>query len=523
MSSESSNISKGNRTAKSIKNIAVAVSFMLINLLLQFFTRKIFLDRLGSEILGLNSTAANLLQFLNLAELGIGTAVGFSLYKPLFDNDRQTIREIVALQGHLYRKIAFVVIGGAVIMGCFFPLIFSKMTLPLWYAYASFSVLLFSALLSYFVNYKEIVLSADQKEYKIMYSYRAVMMSRLLVQSICLWYFDNPYIWWLATELLFTIFASVALNRMIYRTYPFLRDKVARPHELRRKYPTIVTKIKQVFFHKLSTYVLQQSSPLIIAFLASLTMVTYYTNYMYVITGIGVMLNALFNGINAGVGNLVAEGDKKNILKVFGELFAVRFFICMTCAICVLTLTQRFIGVWIGTEFLLPQSTLVLITVTFFLNTNRASVDSFISAYGMFQDIWAPIVEASLNLGLSILLGWYFGLNGILCGCLISIILIVFIWKPIFLFRWGLKSSIWSYVWLYLRCIIAAGIALFVLLKVTAAVPVDIGGYTGFAIEALMQLAVYGLTLLLVMIAIVPEIRLFLTRMKNKIPFINKL
>lgn len=510
------NDSRGNRTAKSLKNIVVAVSFMLVNLLLQFFTRKIFLDRLGSEILGLNSTASNLLQFLNLAELGIGAAVGFSLYKPLFDGDRKTIREIVALQGHLYRRIAMAVIAGAVILGAFFPLIFADMTLPLWYAYASFGVLLFSALLSYFVNYKEIVLSADQKEYKIMYSYRAVMMSRLLVQSVCVWWLENPYIWWLVTEGLFTLLASVALNRMIYKTYPFLREKVERPSELRRKYPTIVIKIRQVFFHKMCTFVLQQSSPLIIAFIASLTMVTYYTNYMYVVTGIGIMLNALFNGINAGVGNLVAEGDRRNMLRVFGELFAVRFFICITLAVCLVTLSQQFITIWVGPEYLLPTSTLILIAVIFFFSNNYNSIDSFIWAFGLVHDIWAPVTESVISVGLAVLLGHFYGLDGILAGSLISILLIKFLWKPWFLFHSGLRSGIRPYVWLYTRCAAAAGIAVFVLAKVLEYVRIPVTGYTTFALDALLNVCVFGGTLLLAMCSIVPEIRLFLVRMAGR-------
>lgn len=503
------------RTAKSMKNIAVAVAFMLVNILLQFFARKVFLDRLGDEILGLNSTAQNLLQFLNLAELGIGAAVGFSLYKPLFDNDRQTIREIVALQGHLYRRIALVVIAGAVIMGCFFPLIFSKMALPLWYAYASFGVLLFSALLSYFVNYKEILLSADQKEYKIIYSFRMVMMLRLVVQCVLLWYLDNPYIWWLISEAGFTLLASIALNWQIRRTYPFLSEKVENPARLKKKFPTIVTKIKQVFFHKLSTYVLQQSSPLIIAFLASLTMVTYYTNYMYIVTGIGVLLNALFNGINAGVGNLVAEGDKKHILDVFGELFVVRFFICIVAAVCFAVLAQPFIGVWIGPGYELPTSSLLLICLMFFLNNNRASVDSFISAYGLFQDIWAPITEAALNLSLSIAFGLQWGLNGVLCGSLTSVILIVFIWKPIFLYRSGFQSPIGSYISLYARSLLTAAIAGFALRGAMKLLP-PMTGTVGLIVLAIYVLVVFTGVLFTAMWFITPEIRLFVRRITTR-------
>ena len=436
---------------------------LAVNLLLQFFCRKVFLMRLGTEVLGLNTTATNLLQFLNIAELGIGVAVGFALYKPLFDNDHQRIKEIIALQGHLYRRIAMIVIAGAALLGCFFPLIFSKMKLPLWYAYASFGVLLLSSLLSYFVNYREVLLTADQKEYKIAFSYRLCMMIRLIIQLVAVYYFDHPYIWWLAIEGGFAIIAAIALNSNIRRTYPYLGPVEITGRELRRKYPEIVSKIKQIFFHKISTFVLQQTSPLIIYAFTTLTLVAYYGNYMIIVTGIMLLLNALFNSIGAGVGNLVAEGDKIKILNVFNELFAVRFFISSGAALMLFFLAQPFISIWIGNEYLLPRTSLFIITLTLFLNTSRSSVDSYINAYGLFQDVWAPIAEAVINLGLSILFGWLWGLDGILSGVVVSLILIVFIWKPYFLFRWGMKEPVSVYLKIYVQIMAALGMTVAVI------------------------------------------------------------
>ena len=140
-------MSNESRTAKTIRNVKVALLFYFLNLILQFFSRKVFLDCLGSEVLGLNTTAQNLLGFLNLAELGIGSAVAYNLYKPLFENDRNAINAIVSIQGWLYRRIAYIVIAGACILMCFFPMIFAKAQVPLWYAYGSFIVLLIAALL----------------------------------------------------------------------------------------------------------------------------------------------------------------------------------------------------------------------------------------------------------------------------------------------------------------------------------------------------------------------------------------
>jgi len=165
------------RTAKSLKNSVVALLFYFINLGLQFFSRKIFLEHLGAEVLGLNTTATNLLQFLNLAELGVGAAIGYSLYKPLAEKNRQQINEIVSVQGYLYYKIGLFVGGIAVLLMCFFPWIFSKAEVPAWYTYTTFIVLLIAALSGYFFNYKQIVLTSDQKNYKLNYVVQGIIFS----------------------------------------------------------------------------------------------------------------------------------------------------------------------------------------------------------------------------------------------------------------------------------------------------------------------------------------------------------
>lgn len=114
------------RTARVIQNAKVALFFYCINLILQFFSRKIFLDYLGAELLGLNTTAQNLLQFLNIAESGIGAAVAFTLYKPISQGNRDEINKILSVQGWFYRCVGFVVLLGSAILMLFFPWIFAK-------------------------------------------------------------------------------------------------------------------------------------------------------------------------------------------------------------------------------------------------------------------------------------------------------------------------------------------------------------------------------------------------------------
>lgn len=444
------------RTAKSLRNAWVALLFYFLNLLLQFFSRKIFLDYLGSEVLGLNTTAQNLLGFLNLAELGIGSAVAYNLYKPLFEGNRQVVNEIVSIQGWLYRRVAYMVLAGACVLMFFFPWIFAKAQVPLGYAYGSFAVLLVSSLLGYFVNYRQIVLAADQQQYRLTYSTQSVRIIKVILQILAVRFLSHGYVWWLVLELLMAVLSSYVLDRCVRKVYPWLQTAICEGADLQKHYPSIITKTKQIFFHQIATYVLTQTSPLIIYAYASLTLVAVYGNYLLIINGITQLMGALLNGIWSGVGNLVAEGNKERIRSVFWELTVFRLWLASVACFGLYMLGHSFITLWVGAEYVLPQSAYILLIGITFIQLSRTN-EVFISAYGIFQDIGAPVVETLLNLGLSVGLGYFYGLTGILSGVLISLLVMVVGWKPYFLYRYGFKESVGEYVWRYTKmlCLIA--------------------------------------------------------------------
>lgn len=448
------------RTFRSLKNSKVALIFYFINLVLQFFSRKVFLKFLGSELLGLNTTAQNLLGFLNLAELGVGTAVAYSLYRPLFYHDKETISEIVSVQGWLYRRIAFIVVIGSSILMCFFPAIFAKAKVSLWYAYGSFIVLLFSSLLGYFANFRQVLLSADQKEYKITITTQGVKVIKVIIQIIAISLFPNGYVWWMILEVMFAILTSILLNRTINKEYPWLNSKVNEGKNINKKYPEIILKTKQLFFHKIGSFVLTQTSSLIIYAYASLTMVAIYGNYMLIVSGLMVLVNSLLNGISAGVGNMVAEGNKLKIINFFWELTSLRFWMGATICFTFFMLGHPFISLWLGKEYIMPATSFSILTIITFIQLTRTN-DTFLSAFGMFQDIWAPIAEAFLNIGLSILFGYLWGLSGILSGVLVSLLIIVCCWKPYFLFRSGFKECPSKYFFRFTKYILILTLVFF--------------------------------------------------------------
>ncbi len=463
----------------------MAILYYCLNLILTFFSRQVFIERLGAEVLGLNTTAVNLLGFLNLAEMGIGSAVSFLLYKPLAEGDRTSVSNIVSVQGWLYRRIAFLVIGAAVVLMCFFPLIFAKAEVPLWYAYATFGVLLFASLSGYFFNYRQIVITADQRDYRLMAVAQSIKNAKVLLQILAVLFFAHGYVWWLLLEFVASVATIFGINALLRRRYPWLKTDVAGGGRLRRQYPEIVTKTKQVFFHKIGGFVLMQTSPLVVYGFTSLTMVAIYGNYMFIVLGIVALLNALFNSITAGVGNLLVSADREKALRFFGEMSSIRFLLACSACCAMWLFTPSFIELWVGKEFLLDDISLGLLVALLYVMITRGTMDTFIGATGLYHDIWAPVVEAALNLGASILLGSMFGLHGILSGVLLSLVVVMKGWKPYFFFSRYLKTSFRHYLVMYARHVAALIVALALFIPAIRLVNVD-------AFDSWLNMILYG-------------------------------
>lgn len=509
-------MNKNSRLKKSIKNMRVALLFYLLNLILQFFFRKIFIDYLGTEVLGLNTTAMNLLQFLNIAELGVGAAVSYSLYKPLAVNDQQNINEIISVQGYLYNRIGFLILISGLVLMLFFPLIFAEMKLPLWYAYSTFGVLFLSSLTSYFFTYQQILLVSDQKEYKLNYILQGVKLFKVLFQLLSVYYLTNGYYWWILWEFVAILTVVFGIKYTVKKEYPWLNTNIKNGKLLLDKHSEITLKTKQLFAHKLAAFVLNESTPLIVFAFTSLSFIAIYGNYLLVIAGTTALLAALFNSVNAGVGNLVSENNLLKIELVFEELFTIRFFLAVVSCYSVYKLTPIFVTFWVGSKFVLDTSTLILLVVLMFINITRLTVDSFLNAYGLFKDIAAPIVELVINVSFSILLGKIYGINGVLIGVILSMFLIVVCWKPFFLFSKGLKTNFKKYFIMYLKQIIIALIVIFISEFISSKISLNpYDTIFNFLIYSLLILTIITILLFVFFLLFTNGMNLFISRIKN--------
>lgn len=434
-------MAKESRTHKTLLNVKVNFIFYFITLIVSFFSRKIFLEGLGDDFIGLTGTLGNILGLLNLAELGIGAAISFTLYKPLFEQNKDKMNEVISVFGYLYRNIGYFILLTAILISIFLPKIFNDSTLPLSIIYFSFYSFLASSLIGYFINYRQILLSADQKNYVVTGYYQSSLLIKNIVQLAICAYSKNYYIW-VIIELSFGIIYSFILNWKINQVYPWLKSDTKSGKILLKKYPEIVTKAKQVFIQRIAYTVLTQTTQPIIYAFSSLQMVAYYGNYMLVIDRIAALLNMTMSGVGAGVGNLIAEGNMQNIQKVFWELRAFRYWGSFVIVFAFFYLVEPFITLWLGADYILDRSIFIIILINIFIGQTRIVIMNFLNGYGLFQDVWSSIAEAIINISCAIILGSIFGIAGVLLGTTISLFLIICLWKPYFLYKYGFKMSV---------------------------------------------------------------------------------
>ena len=482
------------RLHKSLLNAKVGLIFYFLTLVLSFFSRKIFLDTLGASFIGLSGTLQNILGFLNLAELGVGACISFFLYKPLQEENKGRIKEVMSVFGYMYRKIGLFIGMGGLIVGLFFPLIFRHTDFNLGIIYFTFLTYLASSLIGYFINYRQILLSADQKNYVVTAYFQTAGIIKTIVQIVLAYYYKNLYVW-VSVEFLFSVICCIILNWKINKEYPWLKTNIKNGKALMKQYPEIITNTKQIFVHKIKDFLLNKSDEIMIFAFVSLKMVAFYGNYTMIINKLAVLFNTALDGVSAGVGNLVAEGNKSNMMKVFWELMAVRYFIGGLMVFSLYYLINPFIVWWLGSEYLLSNSILILLMVNLFIMQTRGVVDIFNHSHGLYADTWSAWVEGIINLTVTISIAIHWGIIGILMGKIVSLLLIVLWWKPYYLFTQGLKVPVKNYWKGVVRYYLSFAIAFIAMSVVIPVMPVHPS-------EGLLQLLLFAVCTVLPFVVI---------------------
>ncbi len=432
------------RVHRSVMNIKVGMLFYVLSLLLAFFSRKIFLDCLGAEFIGLTGMLMNIMSFLSVAELGIGTSIVYFLYKPLQEDNHEKINEVMSMLAFLYRCIGGIIGVAGLIVSIFFPLWFDSLSTGLPLVYFAFYSFLASSVAGYIFNYKQLLVGANQKQYLVNAYFQSIGIVQSLTQILLAYFYRNLWLW-VVVGLVFTIIGIIIFNYRIQKLYPWLRINLREGRENLKKYPEVLKKTRQIFVQKIKDFILYRSDEIMVGMFVSVVKVAFYGNYTMIINKLNFLVNILSEGLSAGVGNLLAEGDERNIMKVFWELTAARFLILGIIIFSLLLFFQPFIGCWLGKEYQLSDIIVYLVIFNLFIRYQTAAVYIYLGSAGLFSDVWAAWTELIVNISVTLLLAPTYGIAGILLGKIISFGFISSFWKPYYLFSQAFHRSAWEY------------------------------------------------------------------------------
>ena len=264
------------------------------------------------------------------------------------------------------------------------------------------------------------------------------------MQIILAYYYRNLWLW-VAVGLVFTFIGCIIFNYRIRKEYPWLRVNLREGKANLRKYPEVLRKTRQIFVQRIKDFILYRSDEILVGTFVSVVQVAFYGNYTIITNKLNFLVNILSDGMGAGIGNLVAEGNDQNTMKVFWELTAIRFLITGIVVFGLLLFLQPFVTCWFGAQYRLSDLIVYLLVFNIFIFLSRGVVETYISAHGLFSDVWAAWTELALNLTITLCLAPFYGIVGILLGKIISVFFIALFWKPYFLFSQGLHKSVGVY------------------------------------------------------------------------------
>lgn len=429
------------RTHYSVLNSTTSAAVYIIKLLIGFVSRTFFIKYLGSEYLGLNGLFTNILSFLSLAELGIGTTIVYELYKPLATRN---IKEINAFMG-LYKK-AYDIIGiaiGVLGMGVipFLPIIVGRNVtihnIPLLYV-----LFLANSVVSYFFTYKRSILNADQQNYKVTLNDFVFYVIVSIIQIVLLIYTSN-FILYLIVQIIFTFISNISISIIANKQYPFLSESGSYKLPKSR-----VKELAKNVFGNLSSQigaiVVLGSDNILISMFVGLSAVGLYSNYTLITNAVKSLLQQVTNSITSSIGNLLTDSNEERHYNIFNLYLFINSSLVFLVYVGLFGMLNPFITIWLGKKYLFPEYTVMLIVFSIATLNYQSTVRNFSSAYGLFwEQRWKPLFEALLNILFSLffLMVMKLQINGVLLGTTFSTLLVDFWYEPFIVFKYGFRRS----------------------------------------------------------------------------------
>lgn len=439
----------------------------MLSILLGFGSRTIFIHFLSADYLGINGLFTNVLSLLSLAELGFSTAVTFNLYKPLIQKDEKKIAGIMNLYKWVYRVVAvFIAIAGLCVVP-FLGYICKDSQFELNYLRITYLLFLGKTVSTYFFSYNSTLITADQKEYKILPITSASTIVCNVFKILTLVVTRN-FLVYLATDILVGILFNAMTAYYVKKEYPLLRDKDTKLDKDERK--KIFSDVGNLFLGKLSTTILTSTDNIIISSFVNVVSVGLMSNYTTLIGYVQTFINAPLYSAQASIGNAVAAEPKEYVYKILKRLTMMTFFVASFSATALLCLSNDFIAI-IWDNLILPMPVVVILMVNSFLQMIKQPLWITLNTCGLFKkDKYISLAGALCNLIVSLVLVQFWDISGVIWGTIISQLLQMIL-KARLLFKDYFQESCVKYLLLICGCFAGLGIEMGVTYFLCSLVP----------------------------------------------------
>lgn len=427
------------RKLNSIRNIIFGYGNQILTLLLSFIGRTVFIKVLGEDYLGINGLFSDVLTMLSMADLGFGTAMVYSFYKPIAEHDEKRIAALIHFYKRIYNWIAFVV---AVVGVMLIPFLKYLVNLDQGIPHLKIYYLFFLAntVISYLFVYKTSIINASQKNYLISQYQAIVNVVKTVVQIVALLVFHNYFIY------LFIAIAATLANNLIAsckadQLYPEIRKSHEELDTESKK--SIFENMKSIFLYKVSGVLLNGTDNTLISIIVGTVWVGIYSNYNMIITAVNNFVNTLFSSVTASIGNVIVTEKSGKRYEVFKVMQMISLMIAATTVVIMYSVMNDLIFVWLGERFVLSNQILIAIMCNFYLGNILRPIWSYREATGLYmQTKYIMLIAAGINLVLSIVWGNLFGMSGIIFASAVSRLATYFWYEPKLLFKNYFEKSV---------------------------------------------------------------------------------
>ncbi len=427
------------RTKNTKRNIIAGLVNKFVTLVFPFVVRTIIIRKLGSEYLGLNSLFSSILQVLNLSELGFASAVVYSMYKPIAEDDKEAVCALLNFYKKVYRIIGLAILISGLIVMPFLPHIISGSIPEGLNIYILYSFYLINTVSSYlFLAYKVSLLNAHQRQDVTSNTLTLTQGLMHIFQIIIILTTKNYYLYLVLLPiftLLYNIINAVKVNQL----YP---EYVCRGKIHKRELDVIKKQVPGLMIDKLCVTSRNSFDSIFVSAFLGLKAAAIYGNYYYILNAVQVILQVMSNSILAGVGNSIVLESVDNNYKTMNRLNFIFMWLSGWCSICLICLYQPFMKIWVGAKYQFDFLTVLLLCAYFYALEMGVIRGVYFNAAGLWwQNKHITICEVIANIVLNYVLGKYWGVHGIISATLITLFVINFLWGSNIVFKYYFKNG----------------------------------------------------------------------------------